>query len=165
MHQAEWAELTNRNLVFMFVNVWSSVVLSVTVCSFMLARSMQTLTAYLTSYNGMNFLKSHGRDTPLFIKKQGLDQTFVECENHLWLLGPRTLPNGVRIDGGSDWFGLYRDFVRYVVMETDDLLDGLKQMYKYSLLPAEVSHELCSVCVALSPAELTSCINSACVCQ
>jgi hypothetical protein len=40
---------------------------------------------------------------------------FYECENHLWRLGPRELPGGVRFDGGSDWVGLHRKFCQYVV--------------------------------------------------
>ena len=73
-----------------------------------------------------------------FLKKQGLDQMFYECENHLWRLGPRELPGGVRFDGGSDWVGLHRKFCQYVVT-SDSLLDGLEEFYKYTLLPVEVN--------------------------
>jgi len=41
-----------------------------------------------------NFVKSHGRETATFVKKQGLDRTFYECDNHMYRLGPRTLPDG-----------------------------------------------------------------------
>ena len=74
-----------------------------------------------------------------FIRKQGLDQTFLECENHLWRLGHRELPSGIRVDGGSDWVCLHRDFCHFVDNSSDDLLTGLKTVYKHSLLPAEVS--------------------------
>ncbi|XP_025094417.1 xylosyltransferase 1-like isoform X3 [Pomacea canaliculata] len=100
-------------------------------------KTISDLTSYLTTYKGLNFLKSHGKDTPRFIKKQGLDQTFYECENHLWRVGRRPLPNGIRVDGGSDWICLYRSFAQYVIKENDELLAGLKAYYKYSLLPAE----------------------------
>ena len=73
-----------------------------------------------------------------FIKKQGLDQTFHECENHLWRVGPRPLPSGVVFDGGSDWIGLWREFAYYAVFSQDELVTGLKKYYKYSLLPVEV---------------------------
>ena len=42
------------------------------------------------------------------------------------------------MDGGSDWVCLYRDFARYIIMEKDELLLGLRAFYKYTLLPAEV---------------------------
>ena len=77
-----------------------------------------------------------------FIQKQGLDQTFYECDNHLWRVGPRTLPEGIRIDGGSDWICLYKDFVEYLITSQDDLVTGLKELYKYTLLPAEVTHNV-----------------------
>ena len=77
-------------------------------------------------------MKGHGREQDKFVKKQGLDkvntgsivyiklhlytlQTFYECDTHMWRLGPRTLPQGVQIDGGSDWICLNRQFAKYVV--------------------------------------------------
>lgn len=73
-----------------------------------------------------------------FIKKQGLDRTFHQCDDHMWKLGPRKLPQGIVLDGGSDWIGLSRDFCDYVINGDDDLLNGLKTIFKYTLLPAEV---------------------------
>ena len=119
--------------------LWSSSTKSQANCD---GRSISDLTSYLTTYKGLNFLKSHGKDTPRFIKKQGLDQTFYECENHLWRIGRRLLPTGIRVDGGSDWVCLYRDFAHYIVTEKDELLTGLKAFYKYTLLPAEVEFSL-----------------------
>lgn len=75
-----------------------------------------------------------------FIKKQGLDWLFYECDNHLWRLGKRELPKGVRFDGGSDWIALFRDFVEYSLMSHDQLNVGLKDFYKYALLPVEVCY-------------------------
>ena len=74
-----------------------------------------------------------------FIKKQGLDRTFVECDNHMWRIGNRVVPPDIDVDGGSDWICLNREFSDYLINSRDHLLVGLKQMYKYSLLPAEVS--------------------------
>lgn len=73
-----------------------------------------------------------------FIKKQGLDRLFHECDNHMWRLGERTIPEGLDVSGGSDWFSLTRRFVEYVVNSKDELVTGLKQFYTYALLPAEV---------------------------
>lgn len=100
-------------------------------------KTVETLTVFLTSYRGKNFLKSNGRETPTFIKKQGLDWLFYECDNHLWRLGKRELPKGICVDGGSDWIALYREFVEYSVRSTDELTVGLKDFYKYTLLPVE----------------------------
>ena len=73
-----------------------------------------------------------------FIKKQGLDKTFYECDTHMWRLGERELPTGISLDGGSDWIIVNREFVRYLITTDNTLLRGLKEMYKYTLLPAEV---------------------------
>lgn len=74
-----------------------------------------------------------------FIRKQGLDRLFLECDTHMWRLGDRRIPEGVAIDGGSDWFLLSRTFVDYVVNSQDDLVTSMKRFYAYTLLPAEVS--------------------------
>ncbi|KAH9489879.1 hypothetical protein Btru_044479 [Bulinus truncatus] len=95
------------------------------------------LVEYLTAYKGLNFLRSFGKNVPRFIKKQGIDQTFHECEDHLWRVAPRPLPTGVIFDGGSDWIGLFKEFARYALKSKDKLVTGLKQYYKYSLLPVE----------------------------
>ncbi|CAL1527402.1 unnamed protein product, partial [Lymnaea stagnalis] len=100
-------------------------------------KPISDLVEYLTAYKGLNFLRSFGKNVPRFIKKQGMDQTFHECEDHLWRVSPRTLPAGVIFDGGSDWIGLFREFARYALTSKDKLVTGLKQYYKYSLLPVE----------------------------
>lgn len=73
-----------------------------------------------------------------FIKKQGLDRLFHECDSHMWRLGERQIPAGIVVDGGSDWFVLTRGFVEYVVYTDDPLVAQLRQFYTYTLLPAEV---------------------------
>lgn len=73
-----------------------------------------------------------------FIKKQGLDRLFHECDNHMWRLGERSIPEGLEVSGGSDWFALTHPFVEYVINSKDELVSGLKQFYTYALLPAEV---------------------------
>ncbi|XP_028355878.1 xylosyltransferase 1 isoform X2 [Physeter macrocephalus] len=95
------------------------------------------LVAFLSRYRDMNFLKSHGRDNARFIRKQGLDRLFLECDAHMWRLGDRRIPEGIAVDGGSDWFLLNRKFVEYVTFSTDDLVTKMKQFYSYTLLPAE----------------------------
>ena len=82
-------------------------------------------------------LQSHGRETSVFIRKQGLDRTFAECDNHMFRVGNRALPAGIQVDGGSDWICLHREFARYVVDGADDLMLGLRKVFEYSLLPAE----------------------------
>ncbi|KAI4887242.1 hypothetical protein NFI96_027503 [Prochilodus magdalenae] len=85
----------------------------------------------------MNFIKSHGRDNARFIRKQGLDRLFFECDTHMWRLGDRKIPEGISVDGGSDWFLLNRAFVEYVINSEDDLVTSMKRFYAYTLLPAE----------------------------
>lgn len=56
----------------------------------------------------------------------------------MWRLGERSIPEGLEVSGGSDWFALTRSFVEYVIDSQDPLVSGLKQFYSYALLPAEV---------------------------
>ncbi|XP_034449933.1 xylosyltransferase 2 isoform X3 [Hippoglossus hippoglossus] len=100
-------------------------------------RTNDELVAFLSQHRDKNFLKSHGRENARFIKKQGLDRLFHECDNHMWRLGERGIPEGLEVSGGSDWFALTRRFVEYVINSQDDLVTGLKQFYSYALLPAE----------------------------
>ena len=100
-------------------------------------KSVDRLEDFLAANRGRNFLKSHGRQARQFIHKQGLDRVFHQCESRMWRVGDRTLPSGIRFDGGSDWFGLSRDFVAYAVNGDDALVTGLKQLFRYTLLPAE----------------------------
>ncbi|CAK9813203.1 Xylosyltransferase oxt [Anthophora plagiata] len=96
------------------------------------------LTQFLSLNKGMNFVKSHGREVQRFITKQGLDKTFVECETRMWRIGDRKLPDGIQIDGGSDWVALSREFVEYVANPLPDaLVTDLLKVFKYTLLPAE----------------------------
>ncbi|KAG8228198.1 hypothetical protein J437_LFUL004323 [Ladona fulva] len=103
------------------------------------------LVSFLTANRGKSFVKSHGRDAQRFVQKQGLDKTFVECDLHMWRAGERQLPQGIAVDGGSDWVALARPFVAYVASGGDDpesplsdtLVRGLKSLFRHTLLPAE----------------------------
>ncbi|XP_016339604.1 xylosyltransferase 1-like [Sinocyclocheilus anshuiensis] len=100
-------------------------------------RTNDQLVTFLSKYRDMNFIKSHGRDNARFIRKQGLDRLFFECDTHMWRLGDRKIPEGISVDGGSDWFLLNRIFVEYVINSQDDLVTNMKRFYAYTLLPAE----------------------------
>uniref|UniRef100_A0A8C5WKH4 Xylosyltransferase 2 n=1 Tax=Leptobrachium leishanense TaxID=445787 RepID=A0A8C5WKH4_9ANUR len=100
-------------------------------------RTNEDLVLFLSKYRDKNFLKSHGRDNARFIKKQGLDRLFHECDSHMWRLGERQIPEGIVVDGGSDWFALTRKFVEYVIYTEDSMVSDMKLFYKYTLLPAE----------------------------
>lgn len=95
------------------------------------------LVKFLTANRDKNFVKSHGREVQRFIQKQGLDKTFVECDTHMWRIGERELPTGIQIDGGSDWVGLSKKFVLYIIQHKDILIDGLLTIFHQTLLPAE----------------------------
>ncbi|XP_077591178.1 xylosyltransferase 2-like [Stigmatopora nigra] len=100
-------------------------------------RTIGELVDFLGQDRDKNFLKAHGRETSRFINKQGIDRVFYECDNHMWRVGVRHIPEGLEISGGSDWFVLNRQFVDYVVNSQDDMMTGLKLFYSYTLLPAE----------------------------
>ena len=57
----------------------------------------------------------------------------------MWRLGGRQLPEEIDFDGGSDWVALNKEFCSYLVTSNDSLVSGLKHLYGYALLPAEVS--------------------------
>ncbi|CAN8007308.1 unnamed protein product [Ixodes pacificus] len=99
----------------------------------------ERLEEFLAANMGSNFVKSHGQDTQRFISKQALERTFHECGGRMWRLGPRQLPWGLRLDGGSDWVALHRDFCSYVALpeRQDALLAGLRSLFGHTLLPAE----------------------------
>ncbi|XP_068193653.1 xylosyltransferase 1-like [Antennarius striatus] len=100
-------------------------------------RTNEQLVSFLSKNRGLNFIKSHGRDHARFIRKQGLDRLFYECDTHMWRLGDRKIPEGIAVDGGSDWFLVSRAFVDYVVNSRDALVSSMKRFYAYTLLPAE----------------------------
>lgn len=100
-------------------------------------KTIDKLTNFLTANKNKNFVKSHGREVQRFIQKQGLDKTFIECDTHMWRIGDRKLPDGIQIDGGSDWVCLSREFVTYVTLKRDTLIEGLLKIFQYTLLPAE----------------------------
>lgn len=101
-------------------------------------KTLNQLEEFLSANRDKNFVKSHGREVQRFMQKQGLDKTFVECDAHMWRQGDRQLPFGIQIDGGSDWVALSKPFVSYVASQSpDDLVEGLKTVFKYTLLPAE----------------------------
>lgn len=105
-----------------------------------LVKTKESLVNFLSANRDKNFVKSHGREVQRFIQKQGLDKSFVECDTHMWRIGDRELPHGIQIDGGSDWVGLSRIFVRYITSydsEPDELLVGLLRIFNHTLLPAE----------------------------
>ena len=79
-----------------------------------------------------------------FVQKQGLDRTFVECDNHMWRVDNRKLPGDITVDGGSDWIAIHRNYSRYLVTDRSRFLTGLKRYYEFSLLPAEV-HVHCTL--------------------
>ena len=57
----------------------------------------------------------------------------------MYRLGPRTLPEGLKLDGGSDWVCLSKDFIDYILDEEhrDTMMEGLLTVFNYTLLPAE----------------------------
>ena len=69
----------------------------------------------------------------------------------MWRVGNRPLPHDVTIDGGSDWIVLNRNYSRYLATDRSHYLTELKHYYKYSLLPAEVTHVSLSPSLSLSP--------------
>lgn len=103
-------------------------------------KPLQDLESYLRERYGKIFLKSHSTKGYDFIKKQGLERSFYQCEDHLWNLGPRDLPLGIIYSGGSDWFVLPRSFCSYISdqrVNRGSLVSSLIILFNHTLLPAE----------------------------
>ncbi|PAV92127.1 hypothetical protein WR25_05819 [Diploscapter pachys] len=91
----------------------------------------------LRSNMGKSFLASHGYNVGNFVKKQGFDFVFVECEEHMWRIGKRPeFPANLRIDGGSDWLVLHHDLVEYS-LSSDELPTKLRKLFESIILPVE----------------------------
>ncbi|CAH8492688.1 unnamed protein product [Dicrocoelium dendriticum] len=99
-------------------------------------RPLTQLTTYLNDFPGKVFLSS-SRQLPRFIETQGVNRIFASCDRYMWDLGPRALPSGVVLDGGSDWMVLPHEFVHYAVLSQDPLVSNLKEYFNYTLLPVE----------------------------
>ena len=52
-------------------------------------KTQKELVNFLSANRDKNFVKGHGREQEKFIKKQGLDRSFHQCDNHMWRLGTR----------------------------------------------------------------------------
>lgn len=100
-------------------------------------KSNAHLIQFLNKHRKMNFMKSHGREADKFIKKQGLDRIFLECDHHMWRIGERPIPEGMVVDGGSDWIALNYEFSKYIIESQDHHLNQMKLWFNYTLLPAE----------------------------
>ncbi|CAF3311576.1 unnamed protein product [Rotaria sp. Silwood2] len=100
-------------------------------------KPIQVLTTFLSMYTSYNFLRSHSREPYKFIKSQGLFHTFIHCNDYMYRIGPRSLIENIIYDGGSDWYILNREFVYYITYGDDELVNGLRHTFNYSLLPCE----------------------------
>uniref|UniRef100_A0A6G1S934 protein xylosyltransferase n=1 Tax=Aceria tosichella TaxID=561515 RepID=A0A6G1S934_9ACAR len=106
-----------------------------------LLKDLSDLETYLESNNQQSiYLKSHSMKGYNFVKKQGLNYDFYQCEGRVWRMGRRHLPKGIIYTGGSDWFGLPKRFCDYIIEnkgQQDSLVNSLLQVFNFTLLPAE----------------------------
>ncbi|CAF3656877.1 unnamed protein product [Adineta steineri] len=100
-------------------------------------KPIQVLTNFLSMYTSYNFLRTHNREPFKFIKSQGMFHTFIHCNNYMYRIGSRSLIQNIVYDGGSDWYVLNREFVHYITYGNDELINGLRHIFNYSLLPCE----------------------------
>ncbi|XP_074594181.1 xylosyltransferase oxt isoform X2 [Brevipalpus obovatus] len=100
-------------------------------------KPLRRLEQFLGLYKRYNFVRATSQNLKKFVSKQGLDRTFYQCEDRVWRLGPRTIPRGLKISGGSDWFCLTREFCEYVSHGDDAMLREVRTLFKYSLLASE----------------------------
>ncbi|KAL6744553.1 hypothetical protein Aduo_017476 [Ancylostoma duodenale] len=99
--------------------------------------TLNELETQLRSNPGKSYMSSHGYNTARFIQKQGFDFVFVECENRMWRIGKRDeFPRNLRIDGGSDWIILHREFAEYSISD-DELPRKMRALFGSIILPVE----------------------------
>ncbi|KAI6217860.1 Protein xylosyltransferase [Aphelenchoides fujianensis] len=99
--------------------------------------SLAELEAVLSANKGKTFLSSHGYNTGTFLKKQGYNYHFMQCENRMWRFSARTnFPKFLRADGGSDWVIIAREFAKYAVSELE-LPTQMRKLFTSVLLPLE----------------------------
>ena len=99
------------------------------------------MTLYLEEYGESNFVKlNSNNDFEKYAQKQGLEYTFLNCENRMWKINKRVFASGLQFGGGSDWFILNSGFIDYILNSNDPYLQHLKFFYNYTLLPSEVRH-------------------------
>ncbi|CAD5232191.1 unnamed protein product [Bursaphelenchus xylophilus] len=99
--------------------------------------SIQELEAVLTENKGKSFISAHGYNTGTFLKKQGYNYHFFECEERMWRVGQRNnYPQNLRVDGGSDWVIIHRDLAIYSISE-EKVCKDLRKFFKTILLPLE----------------------------
>lgn len=84
----------------------------------------------------MNFLNFDSNQK--HAEEEDDEETFVECEGHVWPVGPRRLPVGIRHGRGEAAFCLHRDLVDYVLKSSDVYVNELKVFYKNVFNPIEV---------------------------
>lgn len=104
-------------------------------------KPLSAIEDYLRSTNGLIHLKMHNILGYNFIKKQGLNRNFYQCESRVWLMGKRQLPKGIVFSGGSDWFALPHGFCSHVVEQIassdSNLIKPLLIIFNQTLLPVE----------------------------
>ncbi|KAK5977838.1 Xylosyltransferase sqv-6, partial [Trichostrongylus colubriformis] len=99
--------------------------------------TLQEFETQLHANLGKSYMSSHGYNAARFIQKQGFDFVFVECENRMWRIGKRDeFPRNLRIDGGSDWIVLHREFAEYSISD-EDLPTKLRALFSSIILPVE----------------------------
>ncbi|KAK6047038.1 hypothetical protein COOONC_15458 [Cooperia oncophora] len=99
--------------------------------------TLQEFETQLRANPGKSYMSSHGYNTGRFIQKQGFDFIFVECENRMWRIGRRgEFPRNLRVDGGSDWIVLHREFAEYSISD-DELPAKLRALFASIILPVE----------------------------
>lgn len=100
-------------------------------------KTIDQLTAYLSLRRKKNFVSTMTITSTEFIKRQGLNYLFYECDGHMWRIGKRNITSYLQFYGGSDWVVLSYQFCKYLVTSTDPFIANINLFYKYTLLPAE----------------------------
>ena len=101
-----------------------------------LIKKPEAMKKYLSNLMGMNFVFTV-EEGGLQYPNSGYNYTFVECDNYVYKIAPRTLPKGIIYKSGSDFLCLSKYFVKYILQKDDPFIHGLYSVFNYTQMAPE----------------------------
>jgi protein xylosyltransferase len=65
---------------------------------------------------------------------------FLECDDHMWRLGERSIPIGIQYEGATDWLCLHYNIIEYIVTSNDRFVKQLTNLFRHIQVPTEVNY-------------------------
>ncbi|XP_023349783.1 xylosyltransferase oxt, partial [Eurytemora carolleeae] len=100
-------------------------------------KPIQQFENHLRKNIGKNFVAFDPHNQAKFLRSHGLHKIFYNCDQHMYRIGERSVPTGLRWMGGSDWIILHREFLIYLIYSDSSLIRSLNSIYFYSVMAPE----------------------------